>query len=177
MRRTLLTAPPPTLQPSGSSRTTSVQEQGAGTDAPRGSFRASRTRTRSVSAVEEATTTLLSYPSTSTNPVYDDLPLSSYLPADIMPSTTHEGTLVEVQLAQTAAPAQHMAMGLSQHQAEVGPQYHSSPYSYNLETGLLERQGSRVGERSKLAKQFVEDRSTGGDKGSKCAPWLMKPHG
>jgi hypothetical protein len=54
-----------------------------------------------------------------------------------------------------------MPMGLSQSQVEGGPQYHSSPYSYNLETGLLEQQGSRVGERSKLAKVFIEDRSTG----------------
>lgn len=140
-----------------------MQEQEGATDAPRGSFRASRTRTRSTSAVEEVATMLLSYPSTSINPVYDDLPLTSYPPqAAAIPSNTHEGTLVEVQLTQTAAPEQHVPMGLSQPQVEGGPQYHSSPYSYNLETGLLERQGSRVAERSKLAKVFIEDRSTGG---------------
>ena len=154
MRRSLLVPPPPALQ-LGSVGTPPSLRQEPRAERPHGEgARAARSRT--LSAADETAASLLLYPSSSINPVYDDQAL------DADPSGA---PMVDVQLSE---PAQHAPMGraptgqrkTAADAADTALMYNSSPYNYNLETGLLEK-GGGAGRGGKAARMYIEDRSTG----------------
>jgi hypothetical protein len=169
MRRSLLVPPPPALQLGSIGRPPSLH-QDPGAERRHGDGGRGAARSRTLSAADETAASLLLYPSSSLNPVYDDQAL------DADPGGA---PMVDVQLSEPAP--QHAPMGRAptgqRKSADTVPLYHSSPYSYNLETGLLEKGGSS-GPGGRAARTYIEDRSTGerdAHQGLECCAAARQP--